>query len=69
MAAKDENGKLTKVPGLILENETQIRRFCEGKMIKNFSREKRDLIKSDLYTLTSDEKNILCDGEKCEIKV
>ena len=69
MAAKDENGKLTKVPGLILENETQIRRFCEGKMIKNFSREKHDLLKSDLYTLTSDEKNILCEGEKCEIKV
>jgi hypothetical protein len=67
MAAKDENGNLTKVPGLLLENETQIRRFCEGKMIKNFSKEKRDLLKSDLYNLSTEERNILCDGEKCEI--
>jgi acyl-CoA hydrolase len=67
MAAKDENGNLTKVPGLLLENETQIRRFCEGKMIKNFSKEKRDILKSDLYNLSAEERNILCDGEKCEI--
>jgi uncharacterized protein (TIGR00369 family) len=69
MAAKDESGKLTKVPGLILENETQIRRFCEGKMIKNFSKEKRELLKSDLSNLSSNEKNVLCDGEKCFIKI
>jgi uncharacterized protein (TIGR00369 family) len=69
MAAKDESGKLTKVPGLILENETHIRRFCEGKMIKNFSKEKRELLKSDLSNLSSNEKNVLCDGEKCLIKI
>jgi uncharacterized protein (TIGR00369 family) len=69
MAAKDESGKLTKVPGLILENETHIRRFCEGKMIKNFSKEKRELLKSDLSNLSSNEKNVLCDGEKCFIKI
>jgi uncharacterized protein (TIGR00369 family) len=69
MAAKDENGKLTKVPGLILESETEIRRFCEGKLIKNFSKEKRDLLKSDLTNLSSEEKKSFCDGEKCEIRV
>ena len=69
MAAKDENGKLTKVPGLILESETEIRRFCEGKLIKNFSKEKRELLKSDLSNLSSNEKNVLCDGEKCLIKI
>ena len=69
MAAKDENGKLTKVPGLILESETEIRRFCEGKMIKNFSKEKREILKSDLSNLGSSEKNVLCDGEKCLIKI
>lgn len=69
MAAKDQNGNLTKVPGLILENETHLRRFCEGKMIKNFSKEKRDLLKSDLINLSSAEKQSLCDGEKCEIKL
>lgn len=69
MAAKDENGKLTKVPGLILESENEIRRFCEGKMIKNFSKEKREILKSDLSNLSSNEKNVLCDGEKCLIKI
>jgi acyl-CoA hydrolase len=69
MAAKDQNGNLTKVPGLILENETHLRRFCEGKMIKTFSKEKRDLLKSDLINLSSAEKHSLCDGEKCEIKL
>jgi uncharacterized protein (TIGR00369 family) len=69
MAAKDENGKLTKVPGLILESENEIRRFCEGKMIKDFSKEKREILKSDLSNLGSNEKNVMCDGEKCLIKI
>jgi acyl-CoA hydrolase len=69
MAAKDENGNLTKVPGVIIENNVQLIRFCEGKMIKKFSKEKRELLKSDLSNLSSDDINALCDGEKCEIKI
>ena len=67
MAAKDETGKLTPVPGLILENENEIRRFCEGKMIKEHSQEKRELLKSDLSNLSNHEILTLCNGEKCEI--
>jgi acyl-CoA hydrolase len=69
MAAKDENGNLTKVPGLIIENEVELIRFCEGKMIKKFSKEKRELLKSDLVNLSSDEKNELCINEKCQIVI
>jgi hypothetical protein len=69
MAAKDENGNLTEVPGLIIENEVQLIRFCEGKMIKKFSKEKRELLKSDLVNLSSDEKNALCINEKCQIVI
>ena len=69
MAAKDENGNRTKVPGVIIENNVQLIRFCEGKMIKKFSKEKRELLKSDLSNLSSDDINALCDGEKCEIKI
>ena len=69
MAAKDENGNLTEVPGLIIENEVQLIRFCEGKMIKKFSKEKRELLKSDLINLSSDEKNALCINEKCQIVI
>jgi acyl-CoA hydrolase len=68
MAAKDESGKLTAVPGLILDNETQIRRFCEGKLIKQFSNEKREILKSDLLNLSKGEILALCENEKCEIK-
>jgi uncharacterized protein (TIGR00369 family) len=69
MAAKDENGNLTEVPGLIIENEVQLIRFCEGKMIKKFSKEKRELLKSDLVNLSSDEKNALCINEKCQLVI
>ena len=69
MAAKDEEGKLTPVPGLILENENEIRRFCEGKMIKEHSHQKRELLKSDLSNLSNNEILTLCNGEKCEINV
>ena len=69
MAAKDETGKLTQVPGLILENETQLRRFCEGKMFKQFSQEKRKILKSDLLNLSEKEILALCENERCEIKI
>ena len=69
MAAKDENGNLTEVPGLIIENEVQLIRFCEGKMIKKFSKEKRELLKSDLSNLSADEKNALCINEKCQLVI
>jgi hypothetical protein len=69
MAAKDETGKLTQVPGLILENEIQLRRFCEGKMIKQFSHEKRKMLKSDLLNLSEKEILALCENERCEIKI
>lgn len=42
MVAKDENGNSTNVPGLILENEDEIRRFMRSiERIKN-SKERRD---------------------------
>ncbi len=48
MAAKNEHGELIDVPGLILENEEQLRRFCEGKHLKSISKQKRELLKSNL---------------------
>jgi acyl-CoA hydrolase len=67
MAAKNEKGELTQVPGLIIENETQMRRFCEGKLLRRFSSEKRNMLKSDLNNLSQAEVRQLCDGEKCEL--
>lgn len=68
MAAKDSDGKLTTVPGLIIEDETQLRRFCEAQYIKKMSKEKRAVLKSDLSDLSSKEIKEYCIGEKCEIR-
>jgi uncharacterized protein (TIGR00369 family) len=68
MAAKDELGELTAVPGLILENDTQMRRFCEGKLLRRFSSEKRNMLKSDLNNLSTLEIKSLCSEEKCKIE-
>ena len=68
MAAKDEKGNLTEVPGLILTNETEIRRFCEGKIIRKLSQEKREILKSNLKSITREEMEADCKEERCQIK-
>ena len=67
MAAKDENGKLQEVPGLRIESETALRRFCEGKQLKVISLQKRNMLKSDMKDFNSDDLKQMCDGEKCTI--
>jgi hypothetical protein len=67
MAAKNESGELTPVPGLIIEDETQMRRFCEGKLLRRFSAEKRNMLKSDLSNMSRAEVKQMCEGEKCEL--
>ncbi len=48
MLAKNDAGEHVGVPGLIIENETQLRRFCEGKYLKKMSLERRNVLSSDL---------------------
>jgi acyl-CoA hydrolase len=69
MAAKDEAGVLMQVPELILENEEQIRRFCEGKALREFSKKKRDLLKSDLKGMTHAERIAQCNEERCVVNL
>jgi acyl-CoA hydrolase len=68
MAAKDELGNLTEVPGLTLSNDTQLRRFCEGKIIRKISQEKREILKSNLTNITRSEMEADCKNERCQIK-
>jgi acyl-CoA hydrolase len=67
MAAKDDEGNLTQVPGLILEKDKQLRRFCEGKLLKEFSKKKRDFLKSDLADVSIDKMKSMCAGERCQL--
>lgn len=69
MIAKDEEGNLLEVPGLILENQNQLRRFCEGKKLREMSKQKRELLASDMVHFSPDELINQCEGEKAEIKL
>lgn len=67
MLAKDDNGKHLAVPGLIIENERQLRRFCEAKRLKDLSKQKREMLKSDLLDQTIDQLEEQCANDKCKI--
>lgn len=66
MAAKDGSGNLTKVPGLIIENENQLRRFCEGMELKKLSKRKRAMLKSNLNEHSINDLKTNCKDENCE---
>jgi len=66
MVAKNDDGSLKAVPGLLIQNETELRRFCEGKMIREFSRKKHEIIKSDLQHLNKEMLIKLLEDENCK---
>ena len=67
MAAKDENGNLTEVPILQLSNETQLRRFCEGRAIRRLSLQKREFLKANLDGIGLPERIAMTQGERAEL--
>lgn len=68
MAAKDDDGNLCTVPSLVLQNETELRRFCEGRLIRKLSKEKRDLLKSNLSTFSNTDLIKELKEERCVVK-
>ncbi len=69
MAAKDENGKLTTVPGLKLENKEDLVQFCEAKSIRENSKINRALLANDMQHLSVDEQIHFCDQDRCLIQI
>jgi acyl-CoA hydrolase len=67
MLAKDEAGNHLSVPGLVLENEKQLRRFCEAKRLKDLSKQKREMLKSDLKEHSIEQLTLQCSSDKCQI--
>jgi len=67
MAAKDTNNQLTAVPGLILQSKKELRRFCEGKLIRSFSKQKRELLKSDMADVPFEGMIEMVNDENCSI--
>lgn len=52
MVAKDEQGNPTEVPGLHISDEESLRRFAEGKALKNLAKQKRHLLKEEFHQKT-----------------
>jgi acyl-CoA hydrolase len=67
MLAKDDIGNHLTVPGLIIENERQLRRFSEAKRLKELSKQKREMLKSDLLDQTLIQLADQCINDKCKI--
>lgn len=68
MVAKDENGQATKVPGLVLENKEDARRFLEAikrKELKNTYKKELDNAKT---LMEVDSNRHLFSKERCKIE-
>ena len=69
MVAKDENGKPTKVPGLILETRQDVRRFLESikrKELKAVYKEELDNARTSLSVDTDQHK---LEKERCQVRI
>jgi uncharacterized protein (TIGR00369 family) len=68
MVAKDDEGKLAKVPALILENDEDIRRFLESLKRKEIKSSYKTLLDNAKTSMEIDENVYLLDSERCIIK-
>ena len=69
MVAKDDKGKPTQVPGLLLQSKEEVRRFIEAikrKELKNIYKVELDNAKTSLRTEI--ERHLL-DGERCKVQL
>ena len=67
MAAKDDAGNLIEVPALRLRNRKELVRFCEGKIIRELSRQKRLTLQQDFRESSLNELIQKCSEERCSI--
>ncbi len=69
MVAKDEHGKPSEVPGLLLENEVQVRRFLKSMKIKELRQAlNQQLLQAEATWDLKNAKNLLL-NERCKINI
>jgi uncharacterized protein (TIGR00369 family) len=68
MVAKDDDGKLAKVPELILENDEDIRRFLEAMKRKEIKASYKTILDNAKTSMEIDENVHLLENERCIIK-
>ena len=55
------------MPGLILKNDEDVRRFAEGLYMKNMGREKRKILKGDMVGKTKEQVLEYIAGERVKL--
>lgn len=68
MVAKNDAHETDRVPGLILQTETEIRRFYEGMHLKILSKQKREMLKSDFSSLSIEDITPKLVHENCSLR-
>lgn len=69
MVAKDESGKPTPVPGLILETKEEIKRFLEAIKRKDLKASYKKELQSARLALLVEPENSFLKGERCILKL
>ena len=69
MVAKDENGKPTPVPPLILENETEVRRFCDAKKLRMLRSEIKTMLNKEVKDISYEQMLESIKENRCEVKI
>jgi acyl-CoA hydrolase len=69
MVAKDEQGNLTEVPGLLITDEESLRRFAEGKALKSLAKQKRQILKEEFHYMPISEIKKSIEGERVSVSI
>lgn len=69
MVAKDDDGKLVKVPPLLLESMEDVRRFVEAIKRKRLKSEWKSKMLSEKSKFLPEEEVSLLKGQRCETKL
>ncbi|KAA9339986.1 acyl-CoA thioesterase [Adhaeribacter soli] len=67
MVAKDDSGKPTPVPGLLLENQEDVRRFLEAIKRREIKEHSRQVFENEKSRLTPEEDLTLLEKERCRL--
>lgn len=67
MAAKDDEGRLQEVPPLIIRSRQELVRFCEGRIIRELSRQKRNSLSGDFSGFSIAQLSEICREDRCTI--
>ncbi len=67
MVAKNEDGSLCKVPRLILENQQDVRRFYDGKILKKMRRQISNVLDAEVKAISEDDMIESLNEDRCLI--